>query len=359
MAKSSQGAPGTSQTTQNVNMGPWAPQQPYVEALFKGAADAWKNYGLQPYPGQTFAGLNPTQTSALGTIAGMGSTPDAGVSAASAMNTDTINGKYLDPSTNPYLTATYNAAATPVTNSYMTATAPQTSSAFSAAGRYGSGSYNNAVSQNQQNLGTTLNNLATNIYSGNYQNERQNQITAAGMAPGLNQASFFNPTQSLLAGNQEQQNTQGALSDAYNQYQMNQMMPWQNAQMYQGLISGNYGQSGTTSGTTMSQQPYSTNPASTALGGLLGIGSLAVPGASGVSALGNLFGKSDRRLKKDILRVATVDGVNVYSFRFKDRDGWHVGPIAQEVIEAKPSAVICDLDGSLMVDYAAVFKRAA
>lgn len=281
----------SSQTTQTVNTGPWQPQQPYINALFQGAANAWKDYGLKPYTGQTFAGLNPTQTSALGTITGMGSTPDAGVTAASNMNNDTIAGKYLSPETNPWLTATYRAAADPVTASYMTATAPQTASAFSRAGRYGSGSYDNAVSQNEQNLGRTLGNLGTNIFGGNYQNERQNQITAAGMAPGLNQASFFNPTQALLAGNQEQQTTQSGLTDAYNKYMTNQMMPWQNAQMYKGLIDGNYGQSGTISGTTQQQTPYSSNPLSTALGGLLGVGSLATPGFSGTSALGNLFGK--------------------------------------------------------------------
>lgn len=285
----------SSQTTQTVNTGPWQPQQSYLQNLFGRAEGLWQNSPLKPYTGQTFAGLNPTQTSALGTITSMGSTPDAGVTAAQGLNNSTIAGNYLSPDTNPYLKATYQAAADPVTASYMTATAPQTASAFARAGRYGSGSYDNAVGQNERNLGYTLNNLATGIYGGNYQQERQNQLNAAGMAPGLNQASFFNPTQALMAGNQEQQTQQAGLTNAYNQYMTNQMMPWQNAQMYQGLVGGNYGQSGTVSGTTQQQTPYSSNPFSTGLGALLGIGSLATPGYGGTSALGNLFGKGGGR----------------------------------------------------------------
>lgn len=105
---------------------------------------------------------NGTGTAALGNLA---SNPTGYGSLANF-----ANGSYLNPGSNPYLSGMFSAAAQPVINSYMTATAPQTDSAMEMAGRYGSGALANAQSQNQLNLGTTLGNLASNLYGTNYEN---------------------------------------------------------------------------------------------------------------------------------------------------------------------------------------------
>ena len=49
---------------------------------------------------------------------------------------------------------------------------------------------------------------------------------------------------------------------------------------------------------------------------------------------------SDRRLKQDIRLLATVFGLNLYSFRFIGSPVLRVGLIAQEVFEQSPEAVI-------------------
>lgn len=90
---------------------------------------------------------------------------------------DTANGAYLNA--NPYLDQTYNSAAGAVTRAYQTATAPQADTVFERAGRYGSGAMANARHQNQLDLGTSLDNLATDIYGKNYANERSYQNAAA------------------------------------------------------------------------------------------------------------------------------------------------------------------------------------
>lgn len=91
---------------------------------------------------------------------------------------DTAGGGYLNA--NPYLNAAFNKAADNVTRAYQTGTAPAIDSAFSrSSGALRSGAAMNARDQAQENLGKTLSGLATDIYGGNYAQERQNQLSAA------------------------------------------------------------------------------------------------------------------------------------------------------------------------------------
>lgn len=346
---------GTTQSTNTVNTGPWSAQAPYLQDAF-GQAQA--NYGTNKnntyYGGETVAPLNPAQNSALTSTINMGSSPNAGVTAAGQNNVDTLNGKYLDPASNPYLTDTFNSAADAVKRQYMTATAPQTAGAMESAGRYGSGAYNNQVKNNQLNLGTSLNNLATNIYGGNYQTERGNQMTAAGQAGGINSAQYINPTAALTAGNQQQQQQQNVDQSAMAAYNYNRDQPTNALNSYIGQIQGNYGQNGTTT----QQTPYYSNPGATALGGILGLGSLATPGAGGVSAIGNILGKSDRRLKTDIRLIGkSFDGQNIYAYRFLGERQTQIGLMAQEVETLRPDAVV-EIEGVKHVDYAKALEAA-
>lgn len=73
------------------------------------------------------------------------------------------------------------------------------------------------------------------------------------------------------------------------------------------------------------------------LGGLFGLG-------------GQIIG-SDARIKTDIKRIGERDGLGVYEFRYVNDDLPRVGYMAQEVIEAKPEAVV-EIGGVLFVDYA-------
>lgn len=353
------GGTTTTQSTSNVNMGPWQPQQPYLEGLFSAANTMATQNALQPWKGTTVSPFTPAQTQGYNSIISQGTQGTPFMPASQQNATDTLSGKYLDPSSNPYLTDTFNAAADAVTRQFKTATAPTTDAMFSGNGAYNSSARYNAQNNNGLGLGTTLNNLATSIYGGNYTNERQNQIATQGMVPQLTSAGYIDPTMVANAGTAQQTQNQNELTGQVNQFMNNQMLPWQTMQMYQGLIGGNYGQSGTTQ--TTQQQPYYSSPFGSALGGglsLLGtIGSLAVPGASGASALGNIFGPSglnwsDVRLKEDIHHVGrTNDGQNLYSYRYKGDPTPHVGLMAQEVEKINPDAVTEHPSGFKMVNY--------
>jgi len=346
---------GSQQTTSTVNTGPWSVQAPYLEAGFSTAQDLYgKNKDNKYYSGETVAPLNDAQNIALDTTIGLGSGVNQGVAAAGRNNVDTLEGKYLDPASNPWLTNTFNSAADAVTRQYQTATAPQTAGAMAGAGRYGSGAYQNQVRGNQLDLGKSLGNLATSIYGGNYQNERGNQMTAAGQAGGINQAQYINPSAALGAGNIRQQQQQNVNNSNMAAYNYNRDQPTNALNTYLSQIQGNYGQSGTT---TQSSPIYS-NPGSSALGGILGLGSLITPGASGVSALGNIFGKSDRRLKVDIRPIGkSNDGQTLYLYRFLGEPNFQVGLMAQDVELLRPDAVV-EIDGVKHVDYARALEAA-
>jgi hypothetical protein len=86
----------------------------------------------------------------------------------------TVNGGYLDPSTNPWLEKTYDMAAGKVGSGV--------DSRFSAAGRYGSGAHQGVLQEG-------FNNLATSIYGGNYQQERTRQAAATTGAPAFSSGS--------------------------------------------------------------------------------------------------------------------------------------------------------------------------
>jgi hypothetical protein len=75
-----------------------------------------------------------------------------------------------------------------------------------------------------------------------------------------------------------------------------------------------------------------------------------------VKAVGNFFKKlfSDRRVKNNIVKVATIGDVNVYKFNYIwDTDKDEYGVIAQELLGTKyESAVFVDEDSGLYkVDY--------
>lgn len=93
----------------------------------------------------------------------------------------TIRGDYLNPASNPYLQDTYNMAAKSLTDNYSMATAPQTSFLFGKGGQaFGDNSgFQQVQAKNQWDLGNNLQNLATNIYGQNYQNERGRQLAAS------------------------------------------------------------------------------------------------------------------------------------------------------------------------------------
>lgn len=84
------------------------------------------------------------------------------------------------------------------------------------------------------------------------------------------------------------------------------------------------------------------------MGGLFGLGGAAIQGGG----WGGLFNFSDARLKTDIVKLGSVDGVNVYEYSYIWGGPREIGVLAQEV----PHAAAQHKSGYLMVDYSKVWK---
>lgn len=300
-AKSNQGAPTSTMQQQSgvstVNTGPWAPQQPYLEDAFGRAKNLYaENLKNSFYPGATVAGFDPIQHLGQQGILHQANLGTPSLGAANTLNLDTLTGRYLDPASNPWLSKTFGAASDDVSRAYQTATAPTTAANFSGLGRYGSPSYRLATQGNELALGKTLDNLATSIYGGNYQQERGRQMDAVGQVPMLAQAKYIDPMAIQAVGDQRQAQTQRELEGDRARWEYGRDNPTRALNSYLAQITGNYGQSGTTSSTNTSigssATPYYTNPGASILGGGLGLASLFTGGPnSAASGIGRIFGK--------------------------------------------------------------------
>ena len=264
------GGPSNTTQTQTSKLPAWA--QPFGSQLLNTAGNYFGTVGAQP-PQQSTAGFTPAQRQAMAQI---GAEPGRGLASVGAgglsnmiqtgggttpgtgMLENTVAGDYLNPATNPYLNATFNEAAQGLTSQYQTATAPSNLAESQMATGGGGASSAGAEMQamNQYGLGQNLGNLATNIYGGNYEQERQNQLGAAGQLAsdfqnqqqnrlsGLGllpqtQSSLYQPANELLGmGNIQQQQQQNVLNTQFQNQSAQNTYPFQQLG-YLGNVFGN------------------------------------------------------------------------------------------------------------------------
>jgi hypothetical protein len=80
---------------------------------------------------------------------------------------------------------------------------------------------------------------------------------------------------------------------------------------------------------------------------------------SALSAGGYAYGKSDRRLKEDIVPLGQeLAGAPLYAFRYRGQPELQTGVMADEVRELHPDAVRVGANGFDEVDYAMLLRRA-
>ena len=271
---------------------PWAGQQPYLSYTFAGATDAYNRFKNDP--SSSVAGFTPMQQQAMGATQGIANGTNFGNAsgvnnAAGGYVSNMLNGNTsANPASSafanfangsmmnsPYQSAALDAANNAITRAYQTATAPQTASNFAASGRYGSGAYGQAVSQNQQDLATQLGNTDASLVNSMYQQNMGNMLAGAqGLANQQNAALSMSPNiVNSINGAASNLYNMGGNQQALQQSQLN--APWQLLNNYSNLIQGQYG------GQTSTTQPYYTNQLAGGMGGALGGAALA--GAMGMN----------------------------------------------------------------------------
>lgn len=365
---------GGGNTTTTTKADPWSGQQPYLQNVFSGATNAYNQYKNDP--ASSVAGFTPMQQQAMQATQGVANGTNfgnaAGVNnAAGSYTSNVLNGNTsANPASSafanfangsmmnsPYQSAALDAANNAITRAYQTATAPQTASNFAASGRYGSGAYGQAVSQNQQDLATQLGNTDASLVNSMYQQNMGNMLAGA---QGLSQqqaAALSNAPNTVNSINAAATNlyNMGGNQQALQQQQIN--APWDLLNRYSNLIQGQYG------GSSSTTQPYYQNQAAGALGGAASgaaMGSMFGPWGTAIGGIGGgLLGMfSDRRLKADIKPTGErlENGLPIYRYRYvwDEPNVRRFGVMADDVRLSAPWAVWRDESGFDKVDYGAI-----
>lgn len=235
-------------TTQTVVNDPWAPTVPYRTQALSDAQKLYEQGSPQLYPGSYTAQKSLPSVLAeeltLGRALGGSRLNDT----ARDQLQRTVEGGYLN--SNPYLDATFNKAANAVQ--------ARTDSAFSRAGRTGSGAHKQVFQQG-------LNDLATDIYGNNYARERQYQNAGILTAPGFAQGDYGEIGKIAAVGAQRDMYNQQLLDEARQRFEYETGGDRNNLSEFINWINGAGGQGGTQS----TNNPYYQNRGAGILGGAL------------------------------------------------------------------------------------------
>lgn len=207
--------------------------------------------------------------------------------------------------------------------------------------------YNSAVGAGQteqQNL------FAQNLGAGQFANAAQNQGYNQNLQnAGINNAATGQAFQQHAYSQQLPINEFNALMSS-GQVAMPQGIGYTPAQVANtDVIGANALQSQASQAQAQMQQ----SGMNSLMGGLFSLGSAAI-GPGGM--FGKAIAKSDIRAKRDIKKIGErADGLGIYLYRYIKGSAWHIGAMAQEVMQSRPDAVCIDpADGLLMVNYGAL-----
>lgn len=166
-----------------------------------------------------------------------------------------------------------------------------------------------------------------------------NQMQGVGMAPSVYGQQYL-PSQIMAGvGGAYDAQSQRELDALMQQYFMRDNQGWNRLNAATGVLGGAAGGTGSTQTQQVQEQ---SNPLGSIAGGAV-LASQILPAIL-----------SDVRAKTDIRRVGTLDnGLPVYVYRYKGAPTFHMGVMAQEVLDVHPEAV-ANVGGLLAVDYSKV-----
>lgn len=203
------GGNGSTTTTQTQSLPPWL--QGYAENFLNQSQNV-ANLPYQQYQGQRVADLSPVQTNAIQGLSDLtNGTPST--QAASNMLTQTLNGGFSNPyanqqvsgggtyqfdptsggsnqyvGENPYFQSQLDRGAQDITRNYLNGTSAETTRLFNLGGAFGGSAHQQAIANNQHELGNTLANYENQQRQGQY--DRSAQLTESGLNRNLNASQF-------------------------------------------------------------------------------------------------------------------------------------------------------------------------
>lgn len=246
---------------------PWAGQQPYLERLYA-RGEELSEIPMSYYPGSTVAGYGETTTGAMQDILGRASMGAPGVETALDLNRRIMGGEFLSPETNPYLRGYFESGAQALEDRFRRATLPELETRFAQAGGTGGSAYQGALGRAGEGLARGLSELATGIYGGAYETERERLGRAMEIAPALEEAGYAPLERARGIGREEDVMAQAKLEDLVARYEFGQMEPWRRLGLYQESLGGPIAGGGTS--TSSVNQPFDWTRALLGLVGLRG-----------------------------------------------------------------------------------------
>lgn len=248
------------------NNDPWAPLVPHLTSLFTQGQTALNNTPKSAE--STYAGPNQNQLTAADWIKNAAPGLSTGAADLRQLGVDTIQGKYLDPATNPWLEKSVQGAIDLNTRNLNTAILPALADQAIMGGAYGGSGYGVAQGMAVNDANTANTNAATGAYAQNYQLERDRQMGAGTLLDQANQLSLAPGTVLGGLGDMEQ-------GWAQNQLDANIAAPWNGLDRYAALLG-----LGTGFGANTTTQ---TTPGKSGFGSFLS-------GATGGASAGAAFG---------------------------------------------------------------------
>ena len=238
--------------------------RPYLSDVAGQAQSQFYGPGPTYFPGSTVTPFSNETEQALQLQANRATQGSPLTSNAQSMVNQTLSGEGYSQ---PWFDAQFKSA--------MNRIDPQVNSAFSLAGRSGSGLHEAARTE-----------ALGNAYGQFAGQERDRQMRAAGLAPMLAQNDYFDIGQLAQVGGAREDLSNQYLQDQMARYNFEQNLPAQKLQQYSGILQG----SGLGGGYGTTSSPYYTNRLAGGLGGALGGASLAgmagltTPASAGVAA---------------------------------------------------------------------------
>ena len=243
--------------------------KPYFQQAIDYGQDLFESQTPQFFPEATYTGFAPQTETALQLAQQRAIQGNPLLGSAQSQINDILSGKFLSPTTNPFLQDVAQQVADNVTS--------QVQSQFTRAGRLGSGA-------NQEILARELADSQNRLFADNFAAERQRQFDATQLAPGLAQADYDDIGQLGQVGAVREDLEMAKLQDAIARFDFEQQRPFLKLREYLGTIGANV------PSTSIQTQPVFRNTGAGILGGALTGGKIAGQ-IGGSSMFGNpLFG---------------------------------------------------------------------
>lgn len=238
--------------------------RPYLQGAVRDAQSLYQQGGPDYYPGNTVVPFSPQTEQAMGLTQQRALSGSPVTNAAQGYATDVLSGNYLN--NNPYLDATFNRAADQVQNRIQ--------SGFAGSGRN--------IEAGRPLAAQEMNDLASQIYGGAYDNERQRMGAMTAFAPQLAEQDYRDLGALGGVGSQVEDLTGRLMQDQAARWDFDQNRAGNNLNDYIARLNQYPGSTQTT--------PTYQNRGAGALGGAMTGGAMFGPwGALGGAVLGGLL----------------------------------------------------------------------